>query len=45
MKTDLNINNVTVRVYIDTSDSDSWTGLFTAEFEDGECVTIKQNKL
>ena len=39
--------DVTVHVYLDPviPKQVSWTGLFTAEFEDGECVTIKQNKL
>lgn len=36
--------DATVHVYLDPAKQDSWTGLFTAEFEDGECVTIKNFK-
>lgn len=39
--------DATVHVYLDPAipKQGSWTGLLTAEFENGECVTIKQNKL
>lgn len=38
--------DATVHVYLDPviPKQLSWTGSFTAEFEDGECVTIKQNE-
>lgn len=39
--------DATVHIYLDPviPKQISVTGSFTAEFEDGECVTIKQNKL
>jgi hypothetical protein len=38
--------DATVHVYLDPviPKQGSWTGLFTAEFENGECVTIKNFK-